>query len=226
MTTIPATAKATQPRALLYDRVSTVRQAQGGYSGGKQGFQIDLCRAHSERKGYAVVGHRTDVDSGAKWHIDGLMDASADVILKETRQGKTVTAAVLDVCYPVEKGSDRKDRFVANLAVGGQNLTGSTQSLGEKLPVTVKLVRKAAGDSFEFRGQITIGQKVNEVMSVDNSDLSEKEFSESQTRDDGITPAEPDARPAIPAQFHGRDSDTRGCTGTHHPGRVLAVSLS
>ena len=29
--------------------------------------------------------------------IDGLMDGNADVILKETRQGKTVTAAVLDV---------------------------------------------------------------------------------------------------------------------------------
>ena len=32
--------------------------------------------------------------------IDGLMDGNADVILKETRQGKTVTAAMLDVCYP------------------------------------------------------------------------------------------------------------------------------
>ena len=48
--------------------------------------------------------------------IDGLMDGNADVVLKETRQGKAVTAAVLDVCYPIEKGSDRKDRFVANLA--------------------------------------------------------------------------------------------------------------
>ena len=56
------------------------------------------------------------------------MDGNADVILKETRQGKTVTAAVLDVCYPVEKGSDRKDRFVVNLAVNGQSLTGTTQS--------------------------------------------------------------------------------------------------
>src|SRR5438477_10580168 len=84
--------------------------------------------------------------------IDGLMDGNADVILKETRQGKNVTAAVLDVCYPTEKGSDRKDRFVANLTVSGQNLIGSTQSLGDKQPVTVKLARKAAGDSFEFRG--------------------------------------------------------------------------
>ena len=124
--------------------------------------------------------------------IDGLMDGNADVILKETRQGKTVTSAVLDVCYPAQKGSDRKDRFVANLAVSGQNLTGTTQSLGDKLPVTVKLARKPTGDSFEFRGQITIGQTVTEVASSDNSDLSEKEFLDNQTSDDGITPAPKD----------------------------------
>src|SRR5882724_2947500 len=120
--------------------------------------------------------------------IDGLMDGNADVVLKETRQGKTVTAAVLDVCYPAEKGSERKDRFVANLTVSGQNLTGTTQSIGDKLPVTVKLLRKHTGDNFEFRGQITVGQTVTEVTSTDNSDLSEKEFLDNQTSDDGITP--------------------------------------
>ncbi|MEH2529535.1 hypothetical protein V1277_004088 [Bradyrhizobium sp. AZCC 1588] len=124
--------------------------------------------------------------------IDGLMDGNADVILKETRQGKNVTAATLDVCYPAAKGADRKDRFVANLAVSGQNLTGTTQSLGDKLPVTVKLLRKPVGDTFEFRGQISIGQTVTEVTSTDNSDLSEKEFLDNQTSDDGITPAPKD----------------------------------
>ncbi len=124
--------------------------------------------------------------------IDGLMDGNADVVLKETRQGKAVTAAVLDVCYPAEKGSERKDRFVANLAVNGPNLTGTTQTLGDKLPVTVKLSRKPTGDSFEFRGQITVGQTVTEVTSTDNSDLSEKEFLDNQTSDDGITPAPKD----------------------------------
>lgn len=119
--------------------------------------------------------------------IDGLMDGHADVVLKETRQGKTVTAAVLDVCYPAEKGSDRKDRFVATLAVNGQTLTGTTQSLGDKLPVTVRLVRRPTGDSFEFRGQISVGQTVTEVTSTDNSDLSEEEFRDNQTSDDGIT---------------------------------------
>src|SRR5471030_125739 len=86
--------------------------------------------------------------------IDGLMDGNADVILKETRQGKTVSAATLDVCYPVAKNSDRKDRFVVNLAVSGQTLSGTTQSIGEKSPVSVKLLRKQTGDNFDFRGQI------------------------------------------------------------------------
>jgi hypothetical protein len=94
---------------------------------------------------------------------------------------------VLDVCYSPDKGSDRKDRFVANLSVSGQTLTGTTQSIGDKLPVTVKLLRKPTGDTFEFRGQISVGPTVTEVTSTDNSDLSEKEFRESQTSDDGIT---------------------------------------
>ena len=124
--------------------------------------------------------------------IDGLLDGNADVVLKETRQGKTVTAAVLDVCYPVEKGSDRKDRFVANLAVSGQSLTGTAQSIGDKQPVNVKLTRKPSGDAYEFRGQIIIGQTTTEVVSTENTDLSEKEYLESQTRDDGITAAPKD----------------------------------
>jgi hypothetical protein len=119
--------------------------------------------------------------------IDGLMEGNADVILKETRQGKTVTSAVLDVCYPAAKGSDRKDRFVANLAVNGQTLTGTAQSVGDKLPVTVKLTRRPTGDTFEFKGQIGIGQTVTDVVSSDNSDLSEREFLDNQTSEDGIT---------------------------------------
>jgi len=124
--------------------------------------------------------------------IDGLLDGNADVVLKETRQGKTVTSAVLDVCYPAEKGSDRKDRFVVDLAVNGPTLTGDTQSIGDKLPVSVKLVRKPTGDTFEFKGRISVGQTVTEVVSSDNSDLSEKEFLDNQTTDDGITPAPKD----------------------------------
>src|SRR5438477_12385319 len=124
--------------------------------------------------------------------IDGLMDGNADAILKETRQGKTVTSAVLDVCYPAEKGSDRKDRFVVNLAVNGQTLSGTTQSISDQLPVTVKLVRKPTGDTFEFKGQISVGQTVTEVTSTDNSDLSEKEFRDNQASEDSINAAPKD----------------------------------
>src|ERR1700744_3007903 len=118
--------------------------------------------------------------------IDGLMDGNADVILKETRQGKNVSAATLDLCYPADKTSDRKDRFVVNLAVTGQAFTGTTQSVVDKKPVTVKLTRKQNSDTFDFRGQITIGSEVTEVLSSENSDISEKEFQDSQGVDDGI----------------------------------------
>ncbi len=154
--------------------------------------------------------------------IDGLMDGNADVVLKETRQGKNVTSAVLDVCYPAEKGSDRKDRFVANLAVNGQILTGTTQSLGDKLPVTVKLTRKPTGDTFEFRGQISVGQTVTEVTSTDNSDLSEKEFHDNQTSDDGITPAPKDFSEVSPESIGVKVKLECGAgfpEGTEGPGR-------
>jgi hypothetical protein len=124
--------------------------------------------------------------------IDGLMDGNADVILRETRQGKTVTAATLDVCYPAEKGTDRKDRFVADLTVSGQTLSGATQTQIDKLPVTVKLTRRPTGDTYEFKGQIAVGQTNNNVTSADNSDQSEKEFQDNQSTEDNIAPAPKD----------------------------------
>jgi hypothetical protein len=124
--------------------------------------------------------------------IDGLMDGNADVILKEVRQGKTLKEASLDICYPADKRSDRKDRFVLDLAVNGSALSGTTQSVGDKKPVTVKLTRKQTGDTFDFRGQITVGGIVTEVASSENSDISEKEFKDSQVVDDGINPTPKD----------------------------------
>jgi len=124
--------------------------------------------------------------------IDGFMDGNADVVLKEARQGKAVSSAVLDVCYPVDKITDRKDRFVVNLTVNGQTLSGTTQSLGDKAPVTVKLTRKPTGDTFEFKGQVTVGTTVTEIASADNTDLSEKEFRDNLSTDDSITTAPKD----------------------------------
>ena len=115
--------------------------------------------------------------------IDGLMDGNADVILKETRQGKTVTAAMLDVCYPAAKGSDRKDRFVANLTVNGQNLTGTAQSLGDKLPVTVKLAAQAD------RRHVRIPRPDHDRPGRDRSDL-DRQF---RSQREGIS-GQPDQR--------------------------------
>jgi hypothetical protein len=123
--------------------------------------------------------------------VDGFMDG-ADVILKEARQGKTVTGAVLDVCYSPTKGADHKDRFVATLQVSGPALVGTTQSSVDKAPVTVKLTRKPNGETVDFKGQISIGTTVHEIASSDNSDLSEKEYLENQTTDDSIAPAPKD----------------------------------
>ena len=58
--------------------------------------------------------------------------------------------------------------------------------------MTVKLVRKPTGDTFEFKGQISVGQTVTEVSSSDNSDLSEQEFKDNQSTDDSITAAPKD----------------------------------
>jgi hypothetical protein len=124
--------------------------------------------------------------------IDGLMDGNADVILKESRQGRAVTSAELDLCYPVAKGSDRRDRFIVDLAVNGQSLSGTTQTLGDKLPVTVNLTQRPTDDTFEFKGKIGIGQNITEVSSSDNSDLSEREFQDNQSTDDGIVAAPKD----------------------------------
>src|SRR5260370_7268483 len=55
--------------------------------------------------------------------IDGLMAGNADVVLKETRQGKSVTAPALDVCYPTEKGPDPPARFAVNLPLTAPPLT-------------------------------------------------------------------------------------------------------
>ncbi|RED37521.1 hypothetical protein BJ123_10795 [Rhodopseudomonas thermotolerans] len=123
--------------------------------------------------------------------LDGFIDG-ADVILKQTRQGKTATSAVLDVCFSPSKDSDRKDRFVVNLTADGQTLTGTSQTLGGKTPVSVNLQQKPNGETFDFKGVVGIGTATYEINSTDNSDLSEKEFEETQAVDDSIAQAPKD----------------------------------
>jgi hypothetical protein len=105
---------------------------------------------------------------------------------------------VLDVCYPAIGNPDRKDRFVATLTVDGQKLTGTTQSVDGKQPVTVNLLRKSSGNGVSFEGKVTIGPGTSNISSADNSDISEKEFKEGQEADDEISAAPADFTSASP----------------------------
>lgn len=62
-------------RLVLYDRVSTVIQAKTGYSSGEDGFQLDKCRAYAAKIDGDIVDEITDVDTGAKFEIKGLLRA-------------------------------------------------------------------------------------------------------------------------------------------------------
>lgn len=125
-------------------------------------------------------------------YLSGLMDDRADVVLKETRQSGRVVAAHLDVCFPMLADATRTDRFVLALAIEGDKLSGATESLESKLPVSVNLTRKPSGKTFDFTGRITVGSSVSAVASAETSDTSEKEFKEQQTADDTITAAPTD----------------------------------
>ena len=126
-------------------------------------------------------------------YLNGLLEDRADVVLKETRQGGRVTAANLDVCFPVPTDPNRTDRFVMTLTVDGDKLTGSTTSQESKLPVSVNLTRQVSGKTFDFNGNITVGKSASTIASTETSDLSEREFKDQQAASDTIT--------GLPADF-------------------------
>ena len=132
---------------------------------------------------------------------DLLGDLPVDAFLKETRQGGKVVTATLDVCYSVTVTSERKDRFVVDLKPDGQKLTGSAQTLEQKLPVKVDLVRKQSGKTVSFEGKITVGTTVSEVASSDNTDISEADFQDSAATDDDIEAAPEDFTQVSPGSL-------------------------
>lgn len=67
-------------RAIIYARVSTEEQAQGGYS---LPSQLEKCREYATQHGYVIVGEYTDAMSGAKLARPGL-----DAARKELEQGR------------------------------------------------------------------------------------------------------------------------------------------
>jgi hypothetical protein len=123
---------------------------------------------------------------------DLLGDLPVDAFIRETRQGGRLVAAVLDVCYSPSMASDRKDRFVLDLKVEGEKLSGSGQTTEAKTPVTVSLIRKRSGKSTSFDGRITLGTSVVSVSSPDNADMDESEFQDSQVAEDDLVEAPKD----------------------------------
>lgn len=125
-------------------------------------------------------------------YLDEFLDGQADVILKQVRTGGAITAATLDICYPSPKGSDRRDRFAADLKVSGNAMTGTAASQLDKSAVDIALTQtRAPGAStgYNIAGSIKIGDRAITVNSKETSDTSEKDYEESRSKDDDITAA-------------------------------------
>lgn len=118
-------------------------------------------------------------------------EVATEATLKETRQGATVTSAVLDVCYALSPTTNRRDRFVVNLAPAGGKLNGTGQTQIGKEPVSVQLVRKPTGKTFAFEGTIKVGAVENKVSSTDNTDVSEKQYRENHPENEVVFPSPP-----------------------------------
>ncbi len=63
----------------------------------------------------------------------------------------------------------------------GKKLTGSTESIGGKQPVSVNLLRKPTSSGVTFEGKISIGNSVSNISSPDNNDISEKDSRRDRT---------------------------------------------
>ena len=125
-------------------------------------------------------------------YLDEFMDGEADLVLKQTRNGTTITAASLDLCYPAPKDSERRDRVLVDLKINGTAMSGAAESQLDKTPVAVALMQtKVAGaaDTWSITGTIKFGSNSVAVNSRETTDTSEKEFAEQQSKDDEITPA-------------------------------------
>jgi hypothetical protein len=131
-------------------------------------------------------------------------ELGAESILKETRQGATVTSAELDICYLVSPTAHRLDRFVVPLKVDGNRLTGSVQSQERKQSVTVNLTRRAAGGNVTFEGTVSSGNHTDKVRSTDNTDLSEEEIADQYLAEPVIEPSPADFSAAWPQTLHVR----------------------
>lgn len=125
-------------------------------------------------------------------YFDEFLDGQADVILKQVRNGAAITSAVLDICYPSPKGSDRRDRFTTELKINGNSMTATTASQLDKSPVDIALTQTrapGANAGYNITGSIKLGSSAIAVNSKETSDTSEQDFADSKSKDDDITSA-------------------------------------
>ena len=131
-------------------------------------------------------------------------ELNAEAILKETRQGVTLTSAELEICHLVSPGSSRLDRFVVPLKVEGNRLTGSGQTQEGKQAVSVNLARRVAGGNYTFEGTITSGSITEKVRSIDNTEMTEEEIVDQFLAEPAVEPAPTDFTAAWPQALHVR----------------------
>lgn len=131
-------------------------------------------------------------------------ELGAQTILKESRQGTTLTSAELDICHQLPGTPSKFDRFVVPLKVEGNRLTGSGQSQEGKQAVSVNLMRRAAGGNFTFEGTITSGSITEKVVSTDNNELTEEEITDQLLAEPAIEASPTDFTAAWPQGLYAR----------------------
>ena len=131
-------------------------------------------------------------------------ELNSEAILKENRQGTTLTSAELEVCHLTAPNSNRFDRFIVPLKVEGNRLVGSGQSQEGKQAVSVNLTRRVAGGNFTFEGTVTSGTNTEKVRSTDNTEMSEEEAADQFLAEPAIESAPADFTAAWPQALHVR----------------------
>jgi hypothetical protein len=153
------------------------------------------------QKGKGAAGPQVryfDLSSGV------FSELGAEAILKEIRQGTTLTAAELEVCHQVAPGAGRLDRFVVPLKVEGNRLIGTAQSQEGKQAVSVSLTRRVAGGNFNYDGTITSGSITEKIRSIDNTEMTEEEITDQFLAEPAVEPAPVDFTAAWPQALHAR----------------------
>jgi hypothetical protein len=157
------------------------------------------------QKGKGAAGPQVryfDLSSGV------FSELGAEAILKEIRQGTTLTAAELEVCHQVTPGANRLDRFVVPLKVEGNRLTGTAQSQEGKQAVSVNLTRRVAGGNFNYEGTISAGSITEKIRSIDNTEMTEEEVTDQFLSEPAIEAAPADFTAAWPQALHARVART------------------